>query len=140
MVVATLALHRLDEDRGDLVAVALEGRLDLGDGLRLGCLDVVGDVAFEIELDGRVEDPGPVELGEQADLVGQRVGEAEGVAAATVERLTEVQDHQVVDGLVERRAAELAGLPVEGRLQGVLHGERPAGDPEVVGEPRRGHA
>ena len=49
-----------------------------------------------------------------------------------MERLLEVQDHEVVDVVVEVGAAELAGLPVERGLEGVLDRERAAGDPEVV--------
>jgi len=81
--------------------VLLEGRLDLGHRTRFFGSDVVGDAAVEVELDGRIVDSRPIELGEQADLVGECVGEAEGVPAATVKRLAEVQDHQVVDVVVE---------------------------------------
>ena len=132
VIVATLALHGLDDDRGNLVAMFCERRLDLiVSALFLG-LDVVGDVAFKVEDNRGIMHPRPVELGEQADLVGHGVGEAHGVARATMKRLLKMQDHQVVDIIGKIDASELAGFPVEGGLEGVLHRQAAPGDPEVM--------
>ncbi len=140
MVVAALALHGLDQDRRDLLAVLAESGLDLGVALVLLGFDVVGDPALQVELDGRVVHARPAELREQPDLVGQRVGQAHRVARAPVEGLLEVQHDQVVHVLVQARAPELARLPVEGDLERVLDRQRTARDPEVVREARRRHA
>ena len=134
VVVAALPLHRLDDDGRHLARVGGEGRLDLGGGALLLGLDVVGDAPVEVEHDGRVVDAGPGELGEQPDLVEAGVGQAQRVARAAVEGLAEVEDHQVLHRVLEAGAAQLAGLPVEGGLEGVLHGQGAARDPEVVRE------
>ncbi len=134
VVVATLALDGLHDEAGDVVGVLGHGGLDGGDGLGFRRLDL-GQVHGEAQFG--IRHPGPGELGEVLVLAGiGGVGEAQGVAAAAVEGLPEVDDLGAL--LTLARCQVLADLPVEGRLQGVLHGQRAAVNPEQVGQIVRG--
>ena len=134
MVVAALGLDRLEQNAGDLVLALREGAANLGDrvGLGLGHALPLGVVHREAEL-GR-GDARPVEPREVLVLprVGG-VGEREGVAAAAVERLAEVEHLRAL--LFPVSLAEIAPhLPVERRLERVLHRHGPAGDQEQMGQ------
>ncbi len=78
-----------------------------------------------------VLDPRPVELGEQVDLARVGVGQRHGVARAAVEGLAEV-DHLAAPVALEAARPVAPHLPVEGRLEGVLVGQRAALDEEQV--------
>ena len=136
MVVAAFALQWLEQDGGDAVTVLREGGLDFGASACFLGGDVVGDLAVGAELDGRVVDPRPVELGEEPDFVGHGIGQREGVAAAAVECIAQVQDYDVVYVGPKVGAPQLARLPVERRLERVFDRQRAAGDPEVIREAR----
>src|SRR5258705_5359275 len=116
MVVAPLALDRLEDDRGDVVRIVRERALHLRDRERLTCLDVLKTRLVERELDLRIENPGPVELREERRLLRLgRIGERERIAGASVERLLEVEDLRPALFPVAAREV-LPDLPVERRL------------------------
>ena len=130
VVVAALTLDGLHNEAGDVIGVLRHGGFDGGDGRSLGSFDL-GEVHGEGQLG--VRHAGPGELGEVLVLAGIRcVGEAQGVAGAAVEGLTEVDDLGALLALPGRQV--LPHLPVEGRLQGVLHRQGAAVDPEQVGQ------
>ena len=132
MVVAALGLDRLDQDGCDVVGALDEGVADQVEGvgfLLLHTLDL-GLVGREAELG--IRDPRPIEAREVLVLarIGG-VGHRQRVARAPVEGLAEV-DH-LVTLLGAMTLAEVAPhLPVEGRLERVLHPERAARDQEQV--------
>ncbi len=133
VVVAALALDGLDDQARDLGGVLGDHGLDLRQGDLFQLLDPGQVLGVQGEGDLGIGDAGPVELGEVLVLsrVGG-VGEAERVARAPVEGLLEVDD---LGALLGKALFEvLAHLPVEGRLEGVLHGQGAAVDPEQVGQ------
>ncbi len=123
MVVAALALDWLDDDRRDVVLVLLEGVPHLRDGERLPRLHVLGVLRVERETSLGAQHARPVELREVRRLPGiRRVRERERVARAAVEGLLEVE-HLVPALLTVTSRKVLPYLPVEGRLQRVLHAQ-----------------
>ena len=93
MAVAGLALDRLDDDARDVVGVAGEGGVDLGERLPLARLDLEARRVVEREAHHRVRDPRPLELREELRLARiVRVGERQRVARAAVKALAEVKD------------------------------------------------
>ena len=132
VVVAALALDRLDDRAGDVVRV----RRERGAGLREGGpLPVVllgrGDAGAHVG----VVDPRPVELREAGDLDRVGVGQRHRVAGPAVERLAQVQHPGAERGVDPVRPVP-PRLPVERDLERVLDRERAALDEEQVGERR----
>ena len=131
MAVAAFALHRLDDDRRDLVGPLGERRARVGEDLGLEGVQprVLGGV--QGELDRRRVEARPVELREVHRLARIGVGQAHRVAGAAVEGAPEVHDLRAL--LFLEALAEVApDLPVEGDLQRVFHGEAAAVHEEEV--------
>ncbi len=129
MVVASLALERLDQDRGDAVGIFGEGILDLPHRLGFGG-GHRGLIHGEMNLG--IRDPRPVELGEVQDLDRLGVGDGKGIPAPPVERFSEVQD--LVGTAIDAAGPVPLCLPVERRLHSVLHCQRAPCDEEQVSE------
>ena len=70
---------------------------------------------------------------ESVGLVGLGVGQRQGVAAAAVKGVRQVHDLGAQVSVAPGRFV-LPTLPVEGDLEGVFDGQRPALDEEQVGE------
>ncbi len=91
------------------------------------------------EIDVRRADARPRELREVHRLPRVRVGQAHGVAGATVEGVLEVQDVRAALAAAGRQV--LAHLPVHRGLQGVFHRQRAAIDEKPpLHRRQRGHA
>ena len=138
---SALSLDGLDDNGADVVGVVPDGLLDLLDGHPFEP-GHHAEVILEGPVDLGVQHPGPVELGEMLVLVGVlSVGHGEGVAAAAVKGVVEVDDlgpPPPLDGVPPAALAlleQLLDLPVHGDLEGVLHREGPVVDEENVVEP-----
>src|SRR5664279_2037428 len=93
MIVAPFALDRLDDDRGDIDATLGDELHDLLLGDFLAREDVVLALRlWQREVNKWRRNAWPVELGEQVRLPRVRVGEAHGVAAASVKGVAKRED------------------------------------------------
>ena len=138
MVVAALALDRLDDDGGDVggflredVADLFQGELFFLDDRRLA----LGGRQGEVQARGDNARPG--ELGEVGDLARVGVRQAQRIAAAPVEGALEVDDFG--PAFAASGGEVLPDLPVHGGLEGVLDGEGAAFDEEVTVQRRHAH-
>jgi hypothetical protein len=103
-------------DGGDVVGVVREGLLDLVEAALLGGPHVALDLGGDGEAELGVRNAGPGKLREEVGLLGIGVRDGEGVAAAAVEGLAEVEDLlPLLPGDALRPIA--ADLPVEGGLE-----------------------
>src|SRR5450830_803048 len=132
MVVAPLALDRLDDEGRDVVFSLPKGGLDLGDRLILEGFHPFQDGFRHRERELRTGDSGPVEFREVLRLsrIG-RVRQGERVPGAAVERVPEMED--LVPLLLPKTLREVfPDLPVKGRLESVLDGDGAPFDEEKV--------
>ena len=138
MVVAALALDRLDDDGGDVGGLLREDVADLFQGQLLFLDDrrlTLGGRQGEVQARG--DDARPGELGEVGDLAGVGVRQAQRIAAAPVEGALEVDD--LGPALAASGSEVLPDLPIHGGLEGVLDGQGAAFDEEVTVQGRHAH-
>ena len=125
-----MALVRFEIAAETVLASFEQGSLSQRRALRLLGLGQVRVVQGEPELG--VRDARPVELGELGGLGRVGIGHRQGVAAASVEGVLEVQD-AIGSGLYPVLLVE-PGLPVERRLHGVLDCQGPSSHEEQIPE------
>src|SRR6185295_4439013 len=93
MIVAALALDRLDDDGRDVQRVRFEDSTNRHLAFAFAHDDVGGSLRFwQGKIDGGCRHPRPIELREMIRLTRVGVGEAECVTAAAVESACEVKD------------------------------------------------
>src|SRR5437879_13892993 len=112
MVVAALALDRLDDD-GANVDVAL---LDELENLALGLLFPLNYVGFPLrcrqrKIDMRTRHAGPVEFSKQIRLTRIGIGQAHGVATPPVKCVTEMQNLSAALAVARDHVLEHVPIP-----------------------------
>ena len=136
MVVAPLALDRLD-DNGANVDVAL---LDELVNLALGLLFPLNYVGFPLrcrqrKIDMRTRHAGPVEFSKQIRLARVSVRQAHGVTASPVKRVAEMQ--HLGAALAATSSHVLAHFPIHRGLQTILDRKRAALDKQITPQRRQ---
>ena len=136
MIIAALALDRLNDDRGDVhsfggkhVADFFLGNLFFRDDISEAFLFRQGEVQH------RCADARPGELSEVLNLARVGVGQAHRVTGTTVERMFEMDDLRATFAMTGSDV--LANLPIHRSLEGVLDRERAAINEKVAGQFRQ---
>ena len=125
MMIAAMSTPRSRDELHDLLL-----------GFLLARDDIVRPLRFrQREIDVRIRNARPIELGEQIGLARIGVRQAHGVAAATVKRVAEMQDLGAAFAAAGRHV--LAHLPIHRGLERVLDRERAAFDEKIALERRQ---
>jgi hypothetical protein len=135
VIVASLALDRLDDDRRDVVPVVMKRLLDLSDACLLVPFNLREVFDVQRKCDRGVQHARPGELREQIGFRRIGIRQRQCVPRPPVEALAEV-DHLASPFFAVSLREVFPDLPVERRFQSVLHTERPAFDEERVGQVR----
>ena len=139
MIIAALALDRLDDDGADVDLAPLSG-VDVSADLFF-CFFLARDHIFlalgfrQSEIDVGTGNARPIEFREQIRLARIGIGEAHGVAAAAVEGVTEMQNLSAAFAVTGRHV--FPHLPIHRRFQRVLDCERAPFDEQIFFERRQ---
>ena len=134
VVVAALSLDRFGQETGDVIPVGLEGTAGLGQRTLFGRHQFV-EMILHGEADGRDVDSGPGKSRKPRRLGRIGIGQRQRVPAAAVESPRQMHHLGAQGGIAPVRLV-VAALPIEGRLERVLHRQRPTLHEEQVRQGR----
>src|ERR1700719_2613548 len=131
MVVSSLALNRLDDDRADVDLALVDERSDL----LLRFLFTLDHVTFpgrfrQRKIQLRSRNARPIEFSEQIGLARIGISQTHGVASAAVKSVTEMQNLRAALAATGRHVFE--HLPIHRRFQAVFDRERTAFDEKIA--------
>jgi len=136
MVVAALALDRLDNDGANVDVALLDEVADLALGF-LFALDYVR-FAFRFrkrKINAGTRDPGPIKFRKLIRLARVGVSQAHRVTAPPMESAPEMQNLRAAFAVTSGHV--LPNFPIHRRLQTILHGQRTAVDEQITLERRQ---
>ena len=132
MIVSSFPLNRLCDHAGDVAFARPEMRFGLFEGGGFGPFHLV-QMRIQRVRDLRVRYPRPVENRKMPGLVRIGVRKRKRIAGTPVKRLPEMK-RLPAEFAATPLGLVLPNLPVESRLQGVLHSEGAAGNKERIGQ------
>src|SRR6266436_7728873 len=136
MIVASLALDRLDNNRANVDVALLNEITDLA----LGFLFPLNHVrlAFRFrqrKIDGWTRNAGPIEFRKQIRFTRIGIGQAHRVTGPSMERMPEMQN--LCAAFAVTRSHVLPDFPIHRCLQTILHRKRAALDEQITLEWRQ---